>query len=130
MNVYKFLGVIFLLVGVYASARTIANFAVFDKYPTVGALSFDIFGSSGGIYIQKESDCRYLRTYYDNEGNLRQANQQETDQEQKEQRYCLDGVDEVRNAVKLNDISLSTFFLLLGLGTLVITKQPKPSAIL
>lgn len=114
---FDFFGVLFLLIGIYATAHTLFNIYALPKYPQSGVLSLPIFASYTPSY-GREQDCTYPRVYYDPEGKLRSANTEEKIQEEKEQGNCLSGITESREAARQNDIHQSAFFLFLGVGLL------------
>lgn len=125
MNVYKFIGLVFLLIGMYGMVRTAINFLVLPKYPTAGVLSFDVFGSNPNVeFAQKETDCFYPRAFYDDAGTTRDPNENELTQVIREQDHCVANIDETRANTKVNDISVSAFFLTLGAGVLTAVAQP------
>lgn len=112
-----FIGVILVLIGIYASARTIINFGIFDKYPTEGVLTFNFTGTPP--YFQREEDCLYPTTYFTPDGKPRPATKEEKESEKVQQKNCVEGVKESRKKAKVNDVSQSLLFLLLGGGVLV-----------
>ncbi len=115
-----FIGLILVLVGLYASARTVINLVAFEKYPQGGVLAFNFSGMTQ--YYQQERDCTYPQTYYGDGGKPRAATEDEQRNEQKQKENCLDGVKDTRNQAKINDISQSLLFLFLGLGVLATRK--------
>ena len=115
------IGVLLLLIGIYALSRTIINIVAFPKYPTTGVISINFSGVSP--YTQKEGDCTYLRMYYkDDNKTTRLPTEEEKAQENLEIKNCLASVTEVRDEAKVNDISQSTLFLFLGIGILLFRK--------
>lgn len=111
-----FIGVILLLVGIYASARTVINLKAFSKYPQAGVLSFSFGGQAP--YYQRESDCSYPQSYYAPDGQVRPPTDAEKKQEQDTVKRCVDAVTDSREQAKVNDISQSLLFLFLGVGVL------------
>lgn len=116
-----FIGVMLVLVGLYATARTAVNLVAFDKYPQGGVLSFS-FGAIPALYFQQERDCMYPQTYVTPEGKSRLATEEEKINEKRQQQICLESVKDSRNQTKINDISQSLLFLFLGIGVLVTRK--------
>jgi len=116
-----FIGLMLVLVGLYATVRTGINLAAFEKYPQGGVLSFNI-GSMPVPYFQQEKDCNYPQTFYDNSGKIRPASPEEKANVEVQKQQCLDSVKEMRNQAKINDISQSLLFLFLGVGVLVTRK--------
>jgi hypothetical protein len=125
--VLLFIGVILLLIGVYFSLRTIINFAAFEHYPQTGVDLSMPWKEYAPVGYQREEDCEvsYIYTpslYYRADGvTPRPATKEETELvEQQKQQYelqkqsCIAGVVEMRNVAKINDISQSLIFLLLG----------------
>ena len=111
-----FIGIMLLLIGIYAAGRTAINLAFFQKYPQGGVLSININGVPP--YYQKESDCLYPSTYVD---DTKTQEQRMTD-EKKQQEICLSNVSDERERAKINDISQSMLFLFLGAGILISKK--------
>lgn len=117
-----FIGIILLLIGLYASVRTIVNLKAFDKYPQEGVISFS-FGGMMPPYYQREQDCTYVRTYFEINGQkTRPATDEEKAQEKRDTESCLSGIEDARERAKVNDISQSLLFLFLGVGVLVSRK--------
>lgn len=114
------LGLLLLLLGIYASVRTGINFVFFEKYPTTGVLSI---GSAffGAMPSPREEDClmNYPQTYFDNEGQPRPATSEEKEREEQQKKACISGVEQAREVAKINDISHSLLFLFLGAGVLI-----------
>lgn len=104
---------VFLLIGIFAILRTVSNFLLFEKYPNNGVLSF------GFNYGQREEDCHYPMTYFDFEGKPRSATTEEQQIADEQKAICLDSVKNSRQMAKINDISVSLFFIFLGAGVLV-----------
>ncbi len=116
-----FIGVILLLIGIYASVRTVINLKAFERYPQEGVVSFSFGGQPA--YYQREEDCSYPRTYYDVTGQkTRPPTDEEKEQEKRDQKNCLSSVKDARERAKVNDISQSLLFLFLGVGVLTTRK--------
>lgn len=113
------IGMLLLLVGIYATVRTGINFFAFPKYPQEGVLSFNFTGTPP--YFQREQDCNYPIIYYEdnNSSKERSATESEIKRDEETKRSCLQGVADQREAAKKNDISQSLLFLFLGAGLLV-----------
>ncbi|QQG44156.1 MAG: hypothetical protein HYW86_04845 [Candidatus Roizmanbacteria bacterium] len=122
MNAWiTFIGVVLLLIGIYASVKTVVNLTLFEKYPQTGVLSINFFGAP--TYYQREQDCLYPQTYYTPDGQkTRQPNEEEKTREKNQQKICVEGVKEQRQTAKINDISQSLLFLFLGAGVLAARK--------
>ena len=119
---FTFVGVILLLIGIYAAVRTGINFLAFSKYPQSGVLTLSFFGNMPPSYT-REQDCTYTHYYYDVDGKTaRQPTKEEAAQEKRDETNCLTSVVESRETAKINDISQSLFFLFLGAGVLVARK--------
>ncbi len=113
-----FIGLILVLIGLYATARTTINLVAFEKYPQGGVLPTNFSGVPQ--YFQQERDCNYPQTYYTADGKTtRPATPEEKENAKTQQQNCLEGVKEGRNQAKINDISQSLLFLFLGAGVLV-----------
>ena len=92
----------------------------FDKYPSVGVYSFSFFGGSQSMmYTQREQDCLYPLAYYNPDGTIRAGTKDEIARDTAQQQICVSGVTEARNIAKVNDISQSLLYLILGAGILV-----------
>lgn len=112
-----FIGVVLILIGLYASIRTLVNLTVYDKYPTEGVLSFN-----SNSYQQKESDCTYEQIYYTQDNKPRPGTEEEIARDKKQQTTCLNNVAQARQNAKTNDITQSVIFLALGAGVLFLRK--------
>lgn len=119
----SFVGVMLLLVGIYAGVKTGINILAFDKYPQNGVLSVLNFGSSSQYY-QQEKDCYFTQTtYFLPDGKTpRAATSDEKVMEKKQQELCVQGVSFNRDNTKANDIGQAMLFLFLGVGILVSKK--------
>lgn len=116
-----FIGLVLVLVGLYATTRTIVNLVAFEKYPQVGVLTLSFTGMPQ--YYQQEKDCVYPQIYYSADGRTtRPGSPEEKANEKIQQRNCLEGIKDLRNQAKVNDISQSLLFLFLGLGVLASRK--------
>lgn len=111
-----FIGVLLLLIGIYAAGRTAINLIFFQKYPQGGVLSININGAPP--YFQKESDCLYPSTYVDDT----KSPEQRKEEDRRQQEICLSNVSEERERAKINDISQAMMFLFLGAGILISKK--------
>ena len=109
-----FIAVILILIGFYASLRTLTNLIFFDKYPQQGVLAFNFSGVP--YYPQREEDCSYM-PYLEIPGEVLSEEQKQVRTEN-ERHNCLIGVQESRVNAKINDISQSALFLFLGFGLL------------
>ncbi len=118
---FSLLGVLLLLVGVYTILRVGINEAAFDKYPQGGVYPINFSGNAP--IFQRESDCTYAQTYYDNNGNLRQPNTQEKKMSAQDKKRCLDGVADTRRTSEANDLSAAGFFLFVGAAFLLIRRH-------
>jgi hypothetical protein len=107
------LALIFVLLGVYGAIRTTLNFYLFDKYPSGGVLSFNNY------YGEREEDCAYPMTYYGVEGKPREATADEEKMAIEQKEICLSRVAKSRETAKVNDISVSLFYLFLGTGIFI-----------
>ena len=107
------LALIFVLLGVYGGIRTTLNFYLFDKYPSGGVLSFNNY------YGEREEDCAYPMTYYGMEGKPREATEDEEKMATEQKEICLSRVAKSRETAKVNDISVSLFYLFLGTGIFI-----------
>lgn len=108
----SFIAVLFILVGLYGTFRTLTNLMFFDKYPQSGVLNLNFSGIP--YYPQKESDCNYPVDYQ----NPEMTDEQKTQQREMDQKNCIQGIVDVRESAKANDISQSALFLFLGVGLL------------
>jgi len=108
------LALFFLLLGVFGSVRTLTNVYLFEKYPNGGVLSFN------GNFMQREEDCQsYPMSYFDNKGQTRLATQDEKKLADEQKQICLSSVEKSRENAKINDISISLFYLFLGTGIFI-----------
>ncbi len=108
------LALIFLLLGIFGTVRTITNFYLFEKYPNGGVLSFN------NNFMQREEDCQsYPMSYFDNKGQTRPATQDEKKMADEQKQICLSSVAKSRENAKINDISISLFYLFLGTGIFI-----------
>jgi len=114
------IGLLLLLLGVYMSVRTSANFIFFKKYPTTGVMPAMTFMGGGMPYSQREEDCTmYPPTYFKPDGQPRIATSDEKKAEEQQKKSCISGVEQARETAKVNDISSSLLFIFLGVGVLV-----------
>ena len=114
------IGLFLLLMGIFMTVRTGVNLIFFKKYPTTGimAIATPFFG--GMPYSQREEDCMmYPQMYYKPDGQPRTATADEKKMEEQQKKSCVSGVEQSREAAKINDISSSLLFVFLGLGVLI-----------
>lgn len=108
------LALVFLLLGGFCAARTLVNIRFFEKYPNNGVLSFS------NNYMQREEDCTsYPMQYFDSKGETRPATADEKKMSEDQKQICLSSVAKSRENAKINDISISLFYLFLGTGIFV-----------
>jgi hypothetical protein len=110
------LALIFSLLGVFGSVRTLTNIYLFEKYPNGGVLSFN------NNFMQREEDCQsYMgpMSYFDDKGQTRPATEDEKKLADEQKQICLSSVAKSRENAKINDISISLFYLFLGVGIFV-----------
>jgi hypothetical protein len=123
--VANFIGMMFVLVGLYASVRTIINFTTFNKYPTNGVLAVNLFGMPfyGG---PNEADCEIMpldpysypaRLGPDGEVSSVSAKTIET-QTETQKKSCIAMAMRSREEARASDVNTSAFFLFIGLGVL------------
>lgn len=121
------IGLLLLLIGIYASGRTVVNLVAFQKYPTAGVLTFNFMGS--GMYFPREEDCM-MQVQMDivpypgeTEATLSEEEKSlQKEQEKQQQEICLSGIVDARKQARVNDISRSLLFLFLGGGVLGLRK--------
>ena len=117
------IGLILLLIGIYASARTIINFVAFPKYPSGGVLSPTFMGVP---YIgPREEDCILYPPVYSEPG-IAFTEEQKTEMKEQakmQQQSCISSAKDAREQAKVNDISQSILFLVLGGGVLALRKR-------
>jgi hypothetical protein len=117
------IGLVLVLMGLYGTGRTVVNMTMFDKYPSTGVYSFSFFGGQQmPMYTQREQDCLYPLTYYKPDGTIRTGTKEEIERDTAQQQICVSGVTETRNTAKVNDVSQSLLYLILGAGILVCRK--------
>lgn len=120
-----FIGLVFLLLGIYATIRTVVNIALFEKYPTTGVVTFNLSGLPP--YFPREQDCYYPFTPQpvpvDPSLSESPSTGDAKSQQDQQQKICLEGVKEARDMVKVNDITQSALFLFLGVGILASRKK-------
>lgn len=119
-GLFYLIAAISLLVGIFASVKTLTNLLLFKKYPTTGVLNMSFFGPPP--YSQREEDCYYPQSYYTNDGKIRPATKEELENEKRTQQSCIQNVVVTREGTKNNDISVSIFFLFLGAGLIIVKK--------
>lgn len=119
-GLFVLIAAISLLVGIFASVKTVANVVMFKKYPTTGVLNMSFFGQPP--YSQREEDCYYPQTYYSADNKIRPATKDELENEKKTQEACLKNVVVARENTKNNDVSVSIFFIFLGAGLIIVKK--------
>ncbi len=108
------LALVFSLLGVFGSVRTLTNVYLFEKYPNGGVLSFN------NNFMQREEDCQsYPMTYFDDKGQTRPAAEEEKKMAEEQKQICLSSVAKSRETAKVNDISISLFYLFLGAGIFI-----------
>lgn len=96
-NWVTFMGVLFLLIGIFFSARTLFNLFAFPQYPT--SASTGLGGLSGiNANVYNEEACQGDEA-------------------------CIKSFKEVRNQAMLTDATNSLFFLFLGGGILYTRKR-------
>lgn len=74
------------------------------------------------VYQQREQDCMYPLSYSNMDGTMRPGTKEEIARDTAQQQICVSGVTEARNTAKVNDISQSLLYLILGAGILVCRK--------
>ena len=107
------LALVFLLLGVFGSVRTLTNIYLFDKYPTGGVLSFNNY------FNQREEDCVYPMQYFGVDGKTREGSEDEKKMAEEQKQICINSVAKARENAKVNDISISLFYLFLGVGIFI-----------
>lgn len=110
------LALVFLLLGAFGSVRTLTNVYLFEKYPNGGVLSFN------NNFMQREEDCQsYVGplSYFDDKGQTRLATEDEKKMAEDQKQICLSSVAKSRENSKVNDISISLFYLFLGAGIFI-----------
>lgn len=110
------LALVFSLLGVFGSVRTLTNVYLFEKYPNGGVLSFN------NNFMQREEDCvsySGVMSYFDDKGQTRPATEDEKKMADQQKQVCLSSVAKSRENAKINDISISLFYLFLGVGIFI-----------
>lgn len=117
-----FFGVLLVLLGIYAAVRTAVNIKLFsDRYPQSGVINTSLFGQP--VYYQRETDCNFPFTpVVSPNGELTQPSLDQIKIDKQNKDNCLTGVKDAREQAKLNDISVSTLFIFIGLGILLSRK--------
>lgn len=115
-----FLGILFLLMGIYGFLR-IAHVSLRGvPYPSAGVLPSNILFDRMNTYsgLGRESDCEpYPALYYQEDNKtLREATEQERVIEQKIVERCIQGFNEERAKTKQYDRNLSAFLVFVGAG--------------
>ena len=116
-----FVGIIFILLGVYTAIRVGVNIKMYSKYPTVGVLSLSIFNPYT-VVSPRDEDCSYITPYYDPSGSIRPANESERENERAQKENCLKGISATRESTKTNDINTAIFFLFMGVGLFAVRR--------
>jgi len=119
-QLFGYIAVILLLLGIYSSVRTVINMLAFEKYPTTSSLPF----LGVPFYGPREEDCLtpFLYPQEDVVGSQMMPEENKLAQE-KQKEICLRGVMETRETAKVNDISKSLLLLFLGGGILFARKK-------
>ncbi len=118
----NFVALVILLIGIYAALHVLVNLML-PKYPQSGVLALNTTGSTPNM--QRESDCINTHLYYAEDGkSTREPTQVEKQQDQADYKRCLAGIAEVRQEVKISDMTAAALFLFLGLGFLILPKTP------
>ncbi len=117
-SIVSFIGLILLLLGIFATVKTGVNLVFFKKYPTYGVLSLNFMGMPP--FMSREEDCLiFPQTYFNQAGAPRVASDDEKRMEKLQKEMCIGAVKQNRESAKINDISTSLLFLFLGVGVLV-----------
>lgn len=121
-NWVTFLGVFMVLIGLFATVRTVANIYLFPaQYPQAGVLAFSIGGQQP--YYQKETDCNYPPTLsYGPDGKPEAPNPEQAKIDTQNKANCLAGVKDNREQAKISDIATAIMFLFVGAGLLVMRR--------
>lgn len=115
--IISFIGIVLLLIGIYAAVRTTVNVFTFEKYPIDNGFFSFVFSP-----YQSEADCLNPQKYYTNDGKERTATEQEKQDAKVQEESCLSQVQDSRKSAKTNDISASILYLFLGAGILLTRK--------
>ena len=120
-NWVNIIGFIILLLGIYGIARTSINLMAFDKYPFGGIFPSLPIGLvyQSQPYYQTETSCIYEQVYYAPD-NITPREQTETEKRvaKSTETNCINGIKEQRDIAKINDISNSLLFFIIGIGVL------------
>ena len=124
-----FLGVLFLLMGLYGAVRFIhikmrsVPYPIRGVYPSVLMLS-----GTGGSGYSRESECeQYPQVYYDYDTNGKQTPRPPTPEEsavsEEQAKRCVRGFDEDRSKQEQYDKNQTAFLLFVGVGLLFSRKS-------
>jgi hypothetical protein len=120
-NWVTFLGIFMLLIGLFATVRTVVNIYVLPQYPQSGVLAFSLGGTQ--TYYQRESDCNYPPTLsYGPDGKPSAPSPEQNKIDEQNKANCLAGVKDNREQTKVNDIATAAMFLFVGGGLLFIRR--------
>lgn len=118
------IGFVVFLIGLYGTVRTAVNMYAFKSYPPTGVYSF-----SNMVYGPRKEDClmsNYFPMPVDPSGKPVKLTQEEEKQmkEQQKMQYdsCIQSAESASNQAKVNDISQSLLFLVIGGGILAFRK--------
>jgi len=115
-KIINFLGYFFLLLGIYASIKTLYNHLYFkNKYPLIPVVSINPFS-----YYESEENCyqQFSYPYYDDKGKPRPPYKEEKEMQEKNLKICLERIKRQRQQTKQNDIWTSFMLVFLGVGIL------------
>ena len=119
-KIINFLGYFLLLLGIYASIKTIYNHLYFKtQYPLVPVVNINPFS-----YYESEENCyqQFSYPYYDDKGKPRQPFKEEKEMQEKNIKICLEKVKKQREQIKQNDVWISFMLVFLG-GGILFTKR-------
>lgn len=123
---FLFVGVIMLLIGIYATLRTGINLFAYKNYPSGGVIPLNFSGMP--FYSQNEEDCYNLPPIMTDRSVQEDGSSALSVQEQRQLdiKSCLTSITKERDNSKTNDIAQSSLFLFMGLG-LIIARKFLPS---
>jgi len=114
-KIINFLGYFLLLLGIYASVKTLYNHLYLKKYPLTPVINFNIFS-----YPDFEENCyqQFSYPYYDDKGKPRNPYKEEKELQEKNLKICLERIKKQREETKQNDVWTSFMLVFLGVGIL------------
>lgn len=125
-QVFMFVGVLLLFMGVFGALRVGINSFAYPVYPFDGVIPNNVLITST-FYptYQRASDCTNTSPSYDQNGNIASPSPEEEKLNKKNEANCLTILATDRVRARTYDIAVSAFLIFLGTGLIVATKRIK-----